>query len=224
MYIFASIHKPCINIDHLIVIDKLFNEDNVMEALADLEAWETFYFTLTGKYIYKYYPEFEDNFECKKQSFVKFRKDYPGKISWKNVAEAVYLCCEEKALKKLSNYVRSPEGKYDFICQRCNRFIVATYFGFTDPTLSFRAVEALLDNEKLTQVHFAGLNAELGVPLLVKKCSNTFGVRLWLLSDPTVSWADLAVALYSIHSNETDVVLSQLMQKYLPNTGNQLKF
>ena len=88
-----------------------------------------------------------------------------------------------------------------------------------DPNLSFRAVEALLDNERLTRVHFAGLNAELGLPLLVEKCSKAFGMRLWLLTDPTVSWADLAVALYSIHSDETDIVLRQLKQKYLPNTG-----
>ena len=88
-----------------------------------------------------------------------------------------------------------------------------------DPTLCYHAVEALLDNQGLTLFHFAGLNAELGLPLLVQKCSNTFGMRFWLLRDPKVGWADLAVALYNIDTPETDNILRELKQKYLPNTG-----
>ena len=83
-----------------------------MGALDGLEAWENFYFTLTGKLIYKYYPKYEDDPKHKRRSFVKFNEDYPGKILWKHIAEAVYLCGEEKVLNQLSSSMKSPEGRY----------------------------------------------------------------------------------------------------------------
>ena len=89
----------------------------------------------------------------------------------------------------------------------------------TDPTLNLRAVEVLLVEHNLSRVEYAGLNAELGVPLLLRKCSNCFGIRLWLLKDPSVTWTDLAVALYNLNTASADGALRDLKQKYLPNTG-----
>ena len=77
-----------------------------MNALEGVEAWEEFYFTLTGKRIYEYYPEYEDDPKHRRVSLME-----TGKISWKNVAEAAYICGEEKVLCKLSNCMQSPEGK-----------------------------------------------------------------------------------------------------------------
>ena len=88
-----------------------------------------------------------------------------------------------------------------------------------DPTLSYRAIEAIINNQGLAPLHLAAINAELGLPLLVQKCSNTFGMRLWLLKDPKLGWADLAVALYNIDTLETDNTLKELKKKYLPNPG-----
>lgn len=75
----------------------------------------------------------------------------------------------------------------------------------------------------LSRVEYAGLNAELGVPLLHRKCSNCFGIRLWLLKDPSVTWTDLAVALYNLNIASADEALKDLKQKYLPNTGQLSK-
>ena len=90
---------------------------------------------------------------------------------------------------------------------------------YSDPTLSYRAVKVLLEKHHLSTVHYAGLNAELGVPLLLRKCSDCFGIRLWLLRDPSVTWTDLAVALYNLNTKPTDNALMELKHKYLPNTG-----
>ena len=89
----------------------------------------------------------------------------------------------------------------------------------TDPTLNYRAVKELLQKHILSRVQYAGLNAELGVPLLLKKCSDCFGIRLWLLRDPSVTWTDLAVALYNLNTKPTDEALMELKHRYLPNTG-----
>ena len=80
-------------------------------------------------------------------------------------------------------------------------------------------MKALLEEHTLSSVEYAGLNAELGVPLLLQKCSNSFGIRLWLLKDPSVTWTDLAVALYNLNTEATDEALKELKHKYLPNTG-----
>ena len=88
-----------------------------------------------------------------------------------------------------------------------------------DPTLNYRAVKVLLERHNLSRVHYAGLNAELGMPLLLKECSDCFGIQLWFLKDPSVTWTDLAVALYNLKTEPTDNALQELKQKYLPNTG-----
>ena len=80
-------------------------------------------------------------------------------------------------------------------------------------------MKVLLEKHNLSTVQFAGLNAELGIPLLLRKCSDCFGVRLWLLKDPSVSWTDLAVALYNLNTKPTDDALMELKDRYLPNTG-----
>ena len=94
-----------------LTIDRKLSDENVMNALEVVEAWGEFYFTLTGKHIYEYYPEYEDDPKHRRASLMKFNENYTGKISWKNVAEAAYLCGEEKVLCKLSNCMLSPEGK-----------------------------------------------------------------------------------------------------------------
>ena len=80
-------------------------------------------------------------------------------------------------------------------------------------------MKVLLEKHNIPMNTYAGLNAELGVPLLTLKCSNCFGIRLWLLRDPSVSWTDLAVALYNLNTPETDSTLLELKKHYLPNTG-----
>ena len=92
-------------------------------------------------------------------------------------------------------------------------------FSLPDPTLNYGAVKVLLEKHSLSTVQYAGLNAELGVPLLHKKCSNCFGIRLWLLKDPSVTWTDLAVALYNLNTKPTDNALMELKHSYSPNTG-----
>ena len=52
-------------------------------------------------------------------------------------------------------------------------------FSYPDPTLNYRAVKALLEKHNLSTVQYAGLNAELDVPLLLRKCSDCFGIRIW---------------------------------------------
>ena len=44
--------------------------------------------------------------------FEKYLKQYPNSFSWKNVAEVLYRCGEEKYLDKLVTYMKSPEGKF----------------------------------------------------------------------------------------------------------------
>ena len=92
-------------------------------------------------------------------------------------------------------------------------------FLLPDPTLNYHAVKVLLKKHNLSTVQYAGLNAELGMPLLHKKCSNCFGIRLWLLKDTSVTWTDLAVALYNLNTKPTDDALVELKHRYLPNTG-----
>ena len=92
-------------------------------------------------------------------------------------------------------------------------------FFYPDPTLTYRAVKDLLEEHTLSSVQYAGLNAELGVPLLLTRSSDCFGIRLWLLKDSSVTWTDLAVALYNLNTEATDDALKQLKHKYLPNTG-----
>ena len=92
-------------------------------------------------------------------------------------------------------------------------------FSYPDLTLNYRAVKALLEKHNLSTVQYAGLNAELGVPLLLRKCSDCFGIRIWLLKDASVTWTDLAVALYNLNTEATDDVLMELKHRYLPNTG-----
>ena len=78
---------------------------------------------------------------------------------------------------------------------------------------------ALTEKSGLRRIHYAGLNAELGLPMLDRNVSHSLGVRLWLLKDPTVTWTDFAVALYNLHTDETDSALIDLKVTYLPNTG-----
>ena len=102
----------------------------------------------------------------------------------------------------------------------CFLFIIASTFDFfPDPTLCYCKVNVLLKEHSLSTDEYAGLNAELGVPLLLRKCSDCFGVRLWLLKDPSVTWTDLAVGLYNLNSEATDSALMELKHRYLPNTG-----
>ena len=100
----------------------------------------------------------------------------------------------------------------------CFNNVICT-FSHSDPTLTYRAVKALLEEHILSSVQYAGLNAELGVPLLLQKSSDCFGIRLWLLKDSSVTWTDLAVALYNLNTKATDEALKVVKQKYLPNTG-----
>ena len=92
-------------------------------------------------------------------------------------------------------------------------------FSYPDPTLNYRAVKALLEKHNLSTVQYAGLNAELGVPLLLRQRSDCFGIRMWLLKDSSVTWTDLAVALYNLNIEATDDALMELKYRYLPNTG-----
>ena len=80
-------------------------------------------------------------------------------------------------------------------------------------------MKALLEKHNLSTVQYAGLNAELGVPLLLRQCSDCFGIRMWLLKDSSVTWTDLAVALYNLNTEATDDALMELKHRYLPNTG-----
>ena len=112
------------------------------------------------------------------------------------------------------------------ICDSLDHLLLTTTFdynpyssGCVDPTLSYRAVVALTESNGLTQKHYAGLDAELGLPMLEKRASNCLGLRLWLLKDPKVTWRDFAVALYNIQREETDEALIELKEIYLPNTG-----
>ena len=96
-------------------------------------------------------------------------------------------------------------------------------FSHLDPTLNYRTTKELLQEHNLSSVQYAGLNAELGVPLLLMKCSVHFGIRLWLLRDPSATWTDFAVALYNLNTAPTDEALMELKYRYLPNTGQSLQ-
>ena len=83
-----------------------------MEALKELKTWETFYYTLTGNNIYNDHCEFKDVPEKRRESLILFMKKHPKKITWVNLAEAVYLCGEEQTCVHLSQKMKSPEGAY----------------------------------------------------------------------------------------------------------------
>ena len=85
-----------------------------MEALSDLNEWESFYFMVTGNQIFQDFPEFQDTLEHRQRSLGEFMRERPGKITWKDLAEAAYLCGEESVLHKLSHYMKSPDGEHNF--------------------------------------------------------------------------------------------------------------
>ena len=198
-----------------------------MDVLKKLKAWESFYFTVTGNHIYDDFPVFKDVLEDREKSLKTFMRKRPGKISWVDLAVAAYLCGEEDIFDQLSEKMRSPKGMCNILLCTSHGFLLCLYssvailvtFSYSDPTLSYRAVKVLLEKHHLSTVQYAGLNAELGVPLLLRKCSDCFGIRLWLLRDPSVTWTDLAVALYNLNTEQTDIALLELKHKYLPNTG-----
>ena len=83
-----------------------------MEALKELKAWESFYYTLTGNNIYNDCREFKDVPEDRNKSLDSYMNKHPDKISWGNLAEAAYLCGEERIFVHLSQKMKSPEGAY----------------------------------------------------------------------------------------------------------------
>ena len=91
--------------------DKPFTEDVIMEALSELKSWEKFFYIVTGKLIYEDNPDFSDTLKERRRSLKEFMRSRPGKISWKDLAEAAYICGEEETLVKLSQYMKSPEGE-----------------------------------------------------------------------------------------------------------------
>ena len=215
----------------LLLLDAAFTADNniIMDVLKKLKVWESFYFTVTGNHIYDDFPEFKDVLEDREKSLETFMRKRPGKISWVDLAVAAYLCGEEEIFDPLSETMKSPNGTcsvllcanhMDFSLTLCLFIsVVIVIFSYSDPTLSYRAVKVLLEKHHLSTVQYAGLNAELGVPLLLRKCSDSFGIRLWLLRDPSATWTDLAVALYNLNTKPTDNALMELKCRYLPNTG-----
>ena len=85
-----------------------------------------------------------------------------------------------------------------------------------DPSMNIHTLMALLEKHS---INYASLNAELGVPLLLKEeGSKIIGVKLWLLTCPSCSWLDFAVALYNSHMDDS---LNELKEKYMPMTGLQ---
>ena len=82
-----------------------------MEALSQVKAWENFYFKVTGKHFYEDNPDFNDSYEDKRKSLKEFMRTRPGKIQWKDLAEAAYICGEEETLHRLADYMQSPEGQ-----------------------------------------------------------------------------------------------------------------
>ena len=83
---------------------------HITEALSDLNAWEKFYFMVTGNEIFSDYPDFKDTPKDRKKSLEAFMRTHPGKISWKDLAEAAFNCGEEKVLAKLHHFMKSPDG------------------------------------------------------------------------------------------------------------------
>ena len=198
-----------------------------MQALKKLKAWEEFYYTVMGSHIYDDFPDFKDVVGDREMSLKTFMRKHPGKICWVDLAVAAYQCGEEKIFRQLSEKMKSPAGKCNvsayykilgYSLFHCS-YLHDCAFSYPDPTLNYRAVKALLEKHNLSTVHYAGLNAELGVPLLLRKCSDCFGIGLWLLRDPSVTWTDLAVALYNLNTEATDDALMELKHRYLPNTG-----
>ena len=97
-------------------------------------------------------------------------------------------------------------------------FHIIIYIGFLnfyiDPSLNVYTLKTLLEKHS---INYASLNAELRVPLLLKEgSSNMVGVKLWLLTNPSCSWTDFAVALYNSHMDDA---LNELKKNYIPMTG-----
>ena len=111
----SGLNLKCIsyNTTHLYnYIDAVFTAKNIMEALTDLKAWESFYFTVTGNHIYDDFPDFKDVLEDREKSLITFMRKRPGKITWVNLAEAAYCCGEEEIFDRLSEKMKSPEGTF----------------------------------------------------------------------------------------------------------------
>ena len=94
-------------------IDAVFDIKNIMEALKELKAWESFYFTVVGSNIYDDFKDFKDVPEDREMSLSTFMRKRPGKISWVDLAVAAYKCGEEEILRQLSEKMKSPLGTYN---------------------------------------------------------------------------------------------------------------
>ena len=84
--------------------------ESCWEVVRYIEAWALFFYSLTGSRIYERKPDFKDTIQQREEVLSRYLKDHPAKISWKEIAEAVYHCGEESVLDKLMPYVKSPAG------------------------------------------------------------------------------------------------------------------
>ena len=84
--------------------------ENCWKVLRHIEAWALFFYSLTGVHVYEMKSDFKDTIEQREEVLSCYLKDYPAKISWREIAEAVYHCGEESVLDKLFPYVKSPAG------------------------------------------------------------------------------------------------------------------
>ena len=57
-------------------------------------------------------PAYEMLKKTEQVDFEDYLRDHPNAFSWKNVAEVLYRCGDEKRMDILFTYMKSPEGKY----------------------------------------------------------------------------------------------------------------
>ena len=84
--------------------------DNWWKVLEPLKAWALFFYSLTGDHIYDVKSDFKDTLQLRQESLLLYIQTHPDKISWKDIAEAVYQCGEESVLDELLLYTKSPTG------------------------------------------------------------------------------------------------------------------
>ena len=84
--------------------------ENCWKVLRHIEAWALFFYSLTGVHVYEMKSDFKDTIQQRGEVLSSYLKDYPAKIGWREIAEAVYHCGEESVLDNLIPYVKSPAG------------------------------------------------------------------------------------------------------------------
>jgi hypothetical protein len=133
--------------------------------------------------------------------FEDYLRDHPNAFSWKNVAEVLYRCGDEKRMDILFTYMKSPED--------------------TSLFLSISKVEMVLQSN-LGQEDYKALYRELHcIPPPKHGSYSMLGIKFWLLTSPMRSWTEIAWGLYRSCLDNADKALKQARHEIIEDEGEE---